>query len=511
MTVLDREIVPDKKRQAASWMMVSRRLEARLFIILFVVIALVYLTTLYPDQGWGDDFAQYIHQAMNLVQGKSMQETGYIYSRYTPQLGPRVYPPGFPMLLAPVYVLFGLDIRAFQVEIVLLQLVSLLVIYWLYRRDTTRPTALILFIMLGLSPYFVSFKRDIMSDVPFMLFCMAFLLWVDLVYAQQRFTPGSTLVAVLLAFACYLIRTIGLVALAALLLSDLIRYRRPTRFAVWTIAGTFVLILFSRWVFGGGEESYLDQFANYTPQIIIQNIDHYLIKSIRGFWAGPSVTFHAQLIVPILWLLAIPLIIYGFLRRARRSSLLIELFFIFYLATILIWPSVQELRFLYPILPLFLLYAGIGFEGLLEQVRQRADFRVGQSVAVIAALAILSIYTVRTGDVIASEGFLTQGPYTRPALELFDYVSQETAADSIVIFFKPRALSLYANRAASTFPYTASDADAADYLTELGADYAVVKNDEATPNVVLASFIDARPTAFELVFRNQDFRVYRIR
>jgi 4-amino-4-deoxy-L-arabinose transferase-like glycosyltransferase len=510
MTTLNREIVTENKKQPLNWMILSRQIEARLFIIIFFVIALVYLTTMYPDQGWGDDFAQYIHQAMNIVQGKSMQETGYIYSRYTPQLGPRVYPPGFPLLLAPVYALFGLDIRAFQIEIVLMQLVSLLVIYRLYRRDTTHPTALILLIMMGLSPYFVSFKRDIMSDVPFMLFCVGFLLWVDVAYTQQRFTPASTLVAVLLAFACYLVRTIGLVALAALLLSDVIRFRRPTRFAVSIIGGTFVLILVSRWVFGGGEESYLDQFANYTPQIIIQNIDHYLIKSIRGFWAGPSITY-AQLTVPILWLVAIPLVIYGFMRRARRSSLLIELFFVFYLATILIWPSVQELRFLYPILPLFLLYVGIGFEGVFEQVRRRANFRVARGIAIIAALAILSIYAVRTGDVIASEGFLTEGPYTQPAQGLFEYIRQATSDNAIFVFYKPRALSLYTNRAASTFPYTASTFEAADYLSELGADYAIVKNDESRPNNVLASFIDARPAAFELVFSNQDFRVYRIR
>src|SRR5690606_369019 len=101
----------------------------------------------------------------------------YIYSHYTPVLGPRAYPPGFPLLLAPIYAIWGLDMAAFQIYMIVLQLIALIIIYLLYRTEVSLPTALILLLMMGLSPYFVAFKRDIMSDTPFMLFCIAFLVW----------------------------------------------------------------------------------------------------------------------------------------------------------------------------------------------------------------------------------------------------------------------------------------------------------------------------------------------
>jgi hypothetical protein len=105
---------------------------------------------------------------------------------------------------------------------------------------------------------------------------------------------------------------------------------------------------------------------------------------------------------------------------------------------------------------------------------------------------------------------LLDGPYTAPAQQLFEFVTQETPDDSIFVFFKPRALALYTNRASSTFPFREPFSDAASYLGEINADYVVVKNNEDQPNLVLAAFVDAHAQSFELVFENGDFQVYRI-
>jgi hypothetical protein len=157
-----------------------------------------------------------------------------------------------------------------------------------------------------------------------------------------------------------------------------------------------------------------------------------------------------------------------------------------------------------------LLYAGIGFEGILARIRQQINYRVAYAIGLVTALGILLIYAVRTSDVVASEGYLTDGPYTTSAQQLFQFVRRETSVDSVFIFFKPRALSLYTNRVSSTFPFREPYSDAVEYLNEIGADYVVVKNDEAPPNIVLASFIVAHAVSYELVFENDDFQVYRI-
>lgn len=485
-------------------------MEIGFFSILLVIIGLVYFGTLYPDQNWGGDFAQYIHQAINITRGVDMADTGYIYSRYTPALGPRAYPPGFPLLLAPTYAIFGLDMRAFQVQIILIQLVALGVIYLLYRREVAPPTALILLLMVGLSPYLISFKREIRSDVPFMLVSLAFVLWVEHVYTRQRFDRWAILIAALLAFACYLMRTIGFVVLGALFMSDLIRRRRPTRFTLWTVACTVVLVVVSRLLLGGGEESYFDQLTSYSSLIIFENVEHYLVHSIRGFWAGPSLVV-GKFIMPILWLAAIPLIIYGFVRRGWHSSLFMELFFLFYLGIVLAWPSVQELRFLYPILPLFLLYAGIGFEGVVAQIGQRISPPIVRALAIVLAVGIVGIYAVRTSKVIASEGPVADGPYTPAATALFQFVHEETNPEANFVFYKPRVLSLYTQRNASTFPPAQPMPVAIAYLEEVRANYVIIKKDDTEEtNMASAALVETCTHSFEQVYDNEVFRVYRI-
>ncbi len=262
---------------------------------------------------------------------------------------------------------------------------------------------------------------------------------------------------------------------------------------------------------GGGEESYFDQFSGYSISMLFQNFGYYLLGHLRAFWAGPSIRLSAEVILPILYIAAVPLIIYGFIRRARRSTLLIELFFVFYMGVILVWPSVQELRFLYPILPLLLLYMGVGFEGVLEMLNARLPRRVIQAGAIAVGFGILLIYGVRVIDVVTEETWVTDGPYTSASQELFKFVTDETDPDSIFVFSKPRALSLYTERAGSAFPWTQSIPIAADYLNEIQADYAILMKTSDEPNARLAEFIQAQPVAFDSVFSSDQFEVYRLK
>lgn len=492
----------------------GRRLEVGLFICVMLVISTVYLATFYPDQRWGDDFAQYIAQAANLARGQDMSQTGYIYNRYTPALGPKAYPPGFPVLLAPVYALFGLDIRAFQVEILILQLLALVVAYLLFRREVSPQTALILLIMMGLSPYLINFKRDVMSDVPFMLFCIGFLLWVEWRRERSEFRHTDALIAALIAFLCYLIRTVGFATLAALAVSDLLRTRRLSRFTIWTIIYVIPMVIVGRLLFGGGQESYLDQFANYDPITPAWNLYWYVLGALNPFMAGPTISFTQYLGIPFLWAASIILIIYGVYRRGRQSNLLLELFFVFYIAIILIWPSWQEMRFLYPVVPLFLLYAGFGLEGILAWISRRISPQVMKAGALLIGLGILAIYSVRSVDVIREETLLESGPYTPSAQSLFAFVREQTAPEAVFIFYKPRALALYTDRHSSTYPTGQSGDVSVAYLDEIGASYAILDKfatlEDAGPNKSLATLIEDQPGAFKIAFSNEQFDVYEI-
>src|ERR1043166_7636509 len=108
---------------------------------LAVVVGVFYLATIRAGHHWGDDFAQYIQQARNIAAGEPNASTGYIYNPHNPVVGPRAYPPGFPLLLAPVVKIFGLDFRPMKVLVILCFVGVLLLMPLVFGKDLPPPYA----------------------------------------------------------------------------------------------------------------------------------------------------------------------------------------------------------------------------------------------------------------------------------------------------------------------------------------------------------------------------------
>ena len=101
-----------------------------------LIASIVFLPLLFINvrnsSDWGDDFAQYIHQAGNIVKGIPQSETGFIYSQEN-YIGPQAYPVGFPLLLAPAYAVAGNNMLAFTTFISLIYIVLGLLLVFFYR------------------------------------------------------------------------------------------------------------------------------------------------------------------------------------------------------------------------------------------------------------------------------------------------------------------------------------------------------------------------------------------
>src|SRR5262245_14683241 len=93
---------PGRKSLAAVWVALY---------ILFSGVAFHSIDGSQEWDTWGDDFALYIAHARNLVEGTSYTDTKFVYNPANAWYSPRAYPPGFPILLAPVYALQGLDLH----------------------------------------------------------------------------------------------------------------------------------------------------------------------------------------------------------------------------------------------------------------------------------------------------------------------------------------------------------------------------------------------------------------
>ena len=154
--------------------MVKQLSTYRFFILLLICIPLFFLN-IRVDQSWGDDFAQYIHQAINLVEGKPQFETGYIYNENYPMLGPKSYTVGFPLILAPIIALFGNDMLMLNyLMTAFLALTFIVMSSWLLNYFRWQ-TAVLLSLICIYNPWMIYFKAEINSEIPFTFFIMLFL------------------------------------------------------------------------------------------------------------------------------------------------------------------------------------------------------------------------------------------------------------------------------------------------------------------------------------------------
>ena len=78
----------------------------------FVVFLLPFAVLAAHHWNWGPpagagDYAQYLVHARAIVEGRPYTDIGYIYHPGAPMVGPRAYPPGLPLTLAPIVAFAG--------------------------------------------------------------------------------------------------------------------------------------------------------------------------------------------------------------------------------------------------------------------------------------------------------------------------------------------------------------------------------------------------------------------
>jgi hypothetical protein len=102
------------------------------------VVGGIHLATLRDGQEW-NDFSLYVAHTRNIVEGRPYADTGYVYNPADPVLSPRTYPPIFPLLLVPVYLIWGMNLTAMKVWVVLLFMALLGGLAFLFQKRLPFP------------------------------------------------------------------------------------------------------------------------------------------------------------------------------------------------------------------------------------------------------------------------------------------------------------------------------------------------------------------------------------
>ena len=122
--------------------------------IAIVAVGAFYILTIREGHNWGGDFSQYILHAKNLVDRGYYSIPEYIANYSHSFISPIEYPPIFPLLLTPAYILFGINFVAFKVTVIISLCLALFAIYFTFRDRLTAPLSIGLILILGFNPYF---------------------------------------------------------------------------------------------------------------------------------------------------------------------------------------------------------------------------------------------------------------------------------------------------------------------------------------------------------------------
>jgi hypothetical protein len=449
-------------------------------VVLLAAIFVFYAVTIRVGHRWGDDYALYVHHAKNIATGIPYANTGYIADPYYPWYSVRMTPPIFPLVVAPVYKIFGMNFTAFKIIEVLFFVATLALVFVLFREYLSPAYTLFLVALLGFSPFFWRVKDDVLSDIPFMFFVLLTVLLVS------KHKPP-----VLCGFVAYLAigtRTVGIVLLPAIFVHELLRNKRITKYPIILILTSAVLLLLQLLALHGDAASSYTDLLQPTLQTVLANLWRYPL-SLGSFWH-----------TPLLWLTGLThvAVLLAFIKGVPgRQPVFWSVFVCFYGATLLMWPGTQELRYLIPLLPLFLFYACRGLERL-----------AGAATIVICSLLLVGYllqYRAQNFSVIAE----ANGRETFVAM--CSFVNSNTMPTDRIVFNRARSLSLFADRPASPYHQPANPNDLWKYFNDQGIRYVIISSLFEKDRNVLAPVLERHKTELDLKYRNAEFMVYQIR
>lgn len=473
---------------------------------ILVISAALGSSVLTRGHFWGDDFAAYIMQAKSILAG-NMDEfvtaNTFTVTQSSHQIGPAAYPWGFPLILTPVYALIGLNPLALKLPGLLTYLGFLLVFFFLTKRRFTLTESLLAVSLFALNPELLRFLDNIVSDIPFLFFSTLAILIADIYAHETQEKRRLKLAAITGAaiFAAFFVRTQGLILLGSLLLFQGICFlgqskrRRQLMFDSLIIMAAFgILWGFTSLIFPGGQTSYLMLYAGFSIDTLTGNIVAYS-QSFEAFFS----TLPGQ---PLFFSLFVALFFLGLIDRFK-ADLLFVLYAALYLIVLWTWPEWQGYRFLFPILPFFIYFAIQGIRVTLRIIskKQKAILQKGAFAFLLLTITLFA-YSAGSnayGNLRADREI--NGPFDPFSIETYTFIKTNTPLDSVIVFFKPRAMRLMTDRASLA-------------LTEceriLEGDYLALSKKVGENLQIPPENIDECNLPLDIVFQNRRFVVYRI-
>jgi len=482
-------------------------------ILLVTLIPMIFIN-LGSYHDWGGDFSLYIQQAINLIEGVNQSETHYVFNPYHIYLSPPSYGVGFPLLLAPVYAIFGNDIEAFLTFISIVLLLFLFLHFRYLRQRFNILESLIITGTIAYTPRILLIKGEVLSDIPFALFvCICLLLYSKLRHSKPQVL--FFLIGLLVGFTM-LIRSIGFLLILAFIIDQAVLILRDKEFgkksalknttpiALAAFGCVLVYVAFGSIIFPAKQESF-SFFSElfFTDPVYDQarvGLSYYLSQLEHTF--NPEAD-KWQFLGILLKSFVIVMLILGMFNKFIKRPDFADYFFVMYMGVVLIFPVYsQGIRYLIPVFPIASGYIITGFRSF------RFERKINKNL--IYLICSISVYLTYEREVKIIDLYFPEkhkGPQTEQAIETFEFISNTTSTKDIIVFNKPRVLGLYTQRDSYAFyPYGNLNTTRSQ-LWDLGWNYVLTCTE--LPDPPMEEFLETRREEVVKVFTNEKFTLYR--
>ena len=467
-----------------------------------------------PGQGGlGEDPAQYLLLAQSLASGQGYRDL------FLPGHPPHMFFPFvFPMLLAPLVALFGMDFRWMHLPNAVCGALIPVLVYLLVRRREGWPIALPAALFTGISPLLVEMMPRITSDLPYLPVSL-----MALLVLEQGSSRGKGLwLAICLVLVAEFTRTIGFTLGFGAVMALWCSRRQETKSAVYKqilLMGGVVFGAMLLWWWrnaglemarGGYYLAYLqwdpdkDTFAGLTLPKLWRHLEYavhfYGVASARAIIPRiPYAVFNQNL---WLWVLLGGLTVFGWFSRVTRKQSAWEWYALSYVSVILIWPFYPT-RFLLPLLPALFYYflvgmkeAAYGFARLLKQP-------IGGPLYAALAVSLAVSNVLFSGTSI---DFYLRGPTMEPReIALFtvhDWIRKNLPSDAVVFSATPALTSLITHRHAVCILRTKDTRLLQELMKRFDLQYVLLSNDlEHLGEEAMGSLIGAERSHWRAVVR----------
>ena len=443
------------------------------------IYLIIVFFSLSKGHNWGDDFAQYLLQSNSLLTGtvnSYIQGTLFTNQNSPFSHSPTTVPWGFPIVLLPFINIFNQNILGLKFVNVLAYSAFLIILYKWSSLRLSKLASILVLLFFAISPTFIQFHNQVITDLFFLLCSMMSLLLLD-VYNSRP--DKKLLFGILLGFSIFyasFTRTNGYFLLAALAFSQIVPLIQKivnkkkldfTQVFVHIIPYLIFALcyLIQDVLLPNFKETAQSVIDRVSIDIILTNIHYY-------FWQLSGI-FSDLLFSKIIYIITLPLVVLGVIvSRKSLSSWSVIIYATITLGLYVCYPGLQGIRYLFPIIPIYIVYIAHGISKIAAFLRAKKAGFVSICLAFIFSLMVTQYviadinYAIRN---ITADRIELEGPYSPNSIEMFDYIQNNTNSDSVIVFFRPRAMRYISGRN-SVFANTCEGLSNGNYLVRMKAE-----------------------------------------